>query len=208
MSAHTWFIIYISAFSISAVLFITAVILFIKLNIPVIIGDLSGRTAQKQIRMIRDSNAAENSQKQIPGIYNSTHRLGTGKSPSVKFEGQAGRNTKGSTGDISARRQHTGDFSDRRTGIVTEELGNKTELLNPDHSADVPQGTVALSETSANYQGSCDFPDGTSEEGFGSTAETTLLSPEQDKQQERRSTSQEFHVITSIIVIHCNEVIE
>ena len=58
MSATTWFIIAIVGFSLSGIFLIAAVILFIKLNIPAVIGDLSGKTVARQIKAIREANEA------------------------------------------------------------------------------------------------------------------------------------------------------
>ena len=208
MSAQTWYVLYISAFSLSAALLITGVILFFKLNIPVIIGDLSGRTARKQIRMIRDSNAVENTSKQIPGIYNSTHRLGTAKGTTGKFEAQSGKETRGKTGDTRARSRYLGRSSD--LSIVTAELNNKTELLNPDSLPENDGRTVCLTETSTESQGLTPFPNNKSAQNESNLSPaTTLLSPEfEENQMTTVLKEHKFHIMKSIIVIHCNEVIE
>ena len=56
MSAETWFIISIVGFSLAAVALIAAVILFIKLNIPAVIGDLTGRTVAREIKAMKEVN--------------------------------------------------------------------------------------------------------------------------------------------------------
>lgn len=58
MSATTWFIIAIVGFSLSGVALIAAVFMFLKMNIPAIIGDLTGRTVAREIKAMRESNAA------------------------------------------------------------------------------------------------------------------------------------------------------
>ena len=57
MSAATWLIIAIVGFSLSGIALITAIILFIKLDIPGVIGDLSGKTVAREIKAMRDANA-------------------------------------------------------------------------------------------------------------------------------------------------------
>ena len=52
MSANTWLIIAIIGFSLSGIALIAAVIMFIRLNIPAIIGDLSGRTVAREIKAL------------------------------------------------------------------------------------------------------------------------------------------------------------
>ena len=61
MSAQTWSIIAIILFTMAGALFIAAIIMFFVMNIPSIIGDLSGRTLAKGIQNIRNENAYANS---------------------------------------------------------------------------------------------------------------------------------------------------
>lgn len=58
MSETTWLIIAIVGFSLSGIALIAAVILFIKMNIPAVIGDLSGKTVAREIKAMRDANAS------------------------------------------------------------------------------------------------------------------------------------------------------
>lgn len=58
MSATTWYIIAIVGFSLSGVALIAAVFMFLKMNIPAIIGDLTGRTVAREIKAMRESNAS------------------------------------------------------------------------------------------------------------------------------------------------------
>ena len=58
MSATTWFVIGVVGFSLAAILFVISLFLFIKLNVPAIIGDLTGRTVAREIKAMRDANAA------------------------------------------------------------------------------------------------------------------------------------------------------
>jgi len=70
MEASTWQTISIVGYSLSAVLFIGAIILFFKLNIRAIIGDLTGRSAAKQIQQIREQNAMSGNKRYTPGAFN------------------------------------------------------------------------------------------------------------------------------------------
>lgn len=58
MSAETWGIIAIIGFSLSAIALAAAVFIFIRLKIPAVIGDLSGKTVAREIQAIRDANVA------------------------------------------------------------------------------------------------------------------------------------------------------
>ena len=53
MSATVWLIIAIISFSLAGVAFIVAVFMFIKMNIPAIIGDLTGRTVAKEVKAMK-----------------------------------------------------------------------------------------------------------------------------------------------------------
>ena len=58
MTAQLWMIIAIAGFSLAGLSFITAVLMFIQFKIPAIIGDLTGKTAARQIEQIRQSNVS------------------------------------------------------------------------------------------------------------------------------------------------------
>lgn len=64
MSATTWFIIAIIGFSLSGIALVAAIFIFIKLNIPSVIGDLSGKTVARGIENIKETTASER-QKQM-----------------------------------------------------------------------------------------------------------------------------------------------
>ena len=63
-------IISIAAFSLSGLLFIASVILFVKFHISDIAGDLSGMTAKKQIQAIRNQNAEKGEHRYRPDTAN------------------------------------------------------------------------------------------------------------------------------------------
>lgn len=58
MSAQIWYIIGIVGFSLSAVALAATIIIFIKLDILSVIGDLTGRTVAREVQAIRESNAS------------------------------------------------------------------------------------------------------------------------------------------------------
>lgn len=61
MSATTWFIIAIVGFSLSGISLIVAIFMFLKMNIPAVIGDLSGKTVAREIKAMRAANASSGS---------------------------------------------------------------------------------------------------------------------------------------------------
>lgn len=70
MSATTWFIIAIVGFSLSGIAFVAAIFMFIKMNIPAIIGDLSGKTVAREIKAMRESNASSGDKRFRPSAVN------------------------------------------------------------------------------------------------------------------------------------------
>ena len=58
MSATTWLIIAIVGFSLSGIALVVAIFMFIKMDIPAVIGDLTGKTVAREIQARRDANAA------------------------------------------------------------------------------------------------------------------------------------------------------
>ena len=58
MSATSWLIIAIVGFSLSGIALVAAVFMFIKLRIPAVIGDLSGKTVAREIQAMRETNAS------------------------------------------------------------------------------------------------------------------------------------------------------
>ncbi|WP_428909693.1 hypothetical protein [Niallia sp. Krafla_26] len=70
MDAQTWQLISIIGYSLAGLLFIVAIIMFIKMNIWSVIGDLTGRTAAKQIQEIREQNARTGNKHYRPSAFN------------------------------------------------------------------------------------------------------------------------------------------
>lgn len=56
MSATTWLIIATVGFSLAGVALIVAIFIFIKLNIPSVIGDLTGKTVAREIKAMKEFN--------------------------------------------------------------------------------------------------------------------------------------------------------
>ncbi|MEW8987900.1 MAG: hypothetical protein AB2401_13045, partial [Bacillus sp. (in: firmicutes)] len=70
MDANTWFTISIVGYSLAVVLLIVTIILFYKMNIKAIIGDLSGKTAARQIQEIREHNTNSGQKRYMPSAFN------------------------------------------------------------------------------------------------------------------------------------------
>nr|WP_263324556.1 hypothetical protein [Neobacillus sp. Marseille-Q6967] len=70
MDAAAWLTISIVGFSLAGVLLITATFMFFKMNIPAIIGDLTGKTAARQIQEIREQNKLTGNKRHLPDALN------------------------------------------------------------------------------------------------------------------------------------------
>ena len=71
MGTNTWFIIEIAGFSLSAVLFVLTVILFFRLKVPILIGELTGKRVEKEVKQIR--NATVNRRRRTGGNQQSSN---------------------------------------------------------------------------------------------------------------------------------------
>lgn len=56
MSATVWYVIEIIGFALAAVFLILNVILFIKLKVPTLVEEISGKRFEKEVKMIRERN--------------------------------------------------------------------------------------------------------------------------------------------------------
>jgi len=70
IDATDWFIVSVVGYSLAGLLFIIAIIMFFKLKIPAVIGDLSGRTAAKQIQELRKRNSSTGIKLYKPDVFN------------------------------------------------------------------------------------------------------------------------------------------
>lgn len=70
MSATTWLIIAIIGFSLAGIALIIAVFMFIKMNIAVVIGDLSGKTVAREIKAMREFNKSKGDRSFRPSKIN------------------------------------------------------------------------------------------------------------------------------------------
>lgn len=70
MSAKVWLIIAIIGFSLAGIALVTAIFMFIKMNIPAIIGDLTGRTVAREIKSMRESNISSGDKRFRPSAVN------------------------------------------------------------------------------------------------------------------------------------------
>jgi hypothetical protein len=221
MSAQVWFIIGIVGFSLAGALFIAAVLIFIRLNIFAVIGDLSGRTATKQIEKFRQSNASSGVKSHRPDVLNVergklTEPVADSQSgqlrkasavaaahPSKRLGRRTGQTMSMSGSGVLGTDVLTGgtDVLDEGTAVlsqsdVTEALSDSTTVLEDEEN----NNTTILSEPKASNATTV-----LSEEPSSST---TVLSPTSElSQDETVSTNPAFKLLKDIVVIHTDEVI-
>ena len=133
MSAQMWYIIAIVGFSLAGVALVTAVIMFFKMNIPAVIGDLSGKTVAREIKAMRSAS------------------LAAGKAPSTeerKTDGKPLEIPKQATAERAAamavvhasKRLDTASGKSAQIARVAQPAGkqpNSTELLPQDNQTEI-----------------------------------------------------------------------
>lgn len=124
MTADTWLLIAIIGFSLSGVALIVAVFMFIKMNIPSVIGDLNGKTVAREIQAMREANAANPQKGGLLPMYSRTR---TGRTSRL----QTG-SLRGATGSLrkSAARGATGSLRGT-TGSLPKPAAPKPEAAPP-----------------------------------------------------------------------------
>ncbi|MCM3763624.1 hypothetical protein [Neobacillus niacini] len=200
MDAATWLKISIIGYSLAGVLFVVAIIMFFKMNILAIIGDLSGKTAARKIKEIREHNKGADNKRLQPKAFRldrESKRLGR----------TAGLAKMDRTGGLTGKFRKTNSKVEETQLIAAEALstellpkgGNDSTVLLGNHEAS--QSTALLSEGHA--------PEATvllSEEteilSYGTTilAATALLENEAEP-------AFVFKVEKDIEIVHTNEVI-
>ncbi|MDE6020258.1 MAG: hypothetical protein K2H01_04560 [Ruminococcus sp.] len=215
MSATAWLIIAIVGFSLAGIAFVATIILFIKMNIPAIIGDLTGKTVAREIKAMRESNASSGDKRFRPSAVNlergtltekvmSTDDLKKAhaskrldKTDGLGKSGKFGQRKGGTTG-LSGQNSVVNPVIDEKAAPATEKLSdNVTEVLS-DGVTDVPAlATEVLSDATEV------LTNGTTVLSGG----TTVLNGT-DELVEEDSTPVVFKIVRSEIVIHANEVIE
>lgn len=225
MSANTWMIIAIIGFSLSGIALIAAVIMFIRLNIPAIIGDLSGRTVAREIKAMRDTNASSGDKRFRPSAVNLERGTLTekvsGKTANNMALAHASKRLDKTSGNLSEKsskkKSGTVGLSDAVQG-KSERVGSEpTDILNSDSNATEvlsTESTEVLSDNAtevlSNDATEVLDPNATEILSDGTevlSSETTVLSPtEQLKTDASKPIA--FKIKHDEVVTHSDEVIE
>lgn len=232
MSANAWLIIGIVGFSLSGVALITAVILFIRLNIPAIIGDLTGRTVAREIKAIRNTNASGGDKRFRPSAVNLergklTEKVVTGysskmavahaskrldktsgepgKSTAKKKTGTVGLSNAVQNGAVQSSAASSGFFEIKNTGAFNTD---STEVLS-DNATEVlnDNSTEILSDNTATLS-EINATAVLSDSGEAAFDDTTVLSSTEKLKDEKTPMPVGFKIRHNEVVIHSDEVIE
>ncbi|MCC8072795.1 MAG: hypothetical protein LIO62_01535 [Clostridiales bacterium] len=201
MSAQTYLIISIVAFAVAGVLFLLAVFLFIKFNIPRIIGDLSGKTAKKSIAKIRSENEKKGKKSFRP------HPIASDR------------------GQITEKIRKSEKLNDNPPQKATDILSNKNNSVIKNNENETVDLDGIMQTDILNYNGSgTQKLDGATQMLDGGTQKldsdtkmldydteilnnsTRILSNEEITNALNKNKNG-FEIIQSIVLIHTNEVI-
>jgi len=199
MSATIWFIIAIVGFSLAGILLIGAVFMFIKLNIPAIIGDLTGRTAAKQIEEIRKMNAASGDKQHKSNAFN----IERGSLTESVFN-----ITRGKSRSLGNTAQQKAAHPSKRLD-VKDDTKEILEILNDVNVTDVlsdPEPTEVLSEfTDVLTQESEMLSEGT--QVLTEDNATTVLRLDSDENSQQSPKPIEFKMVKNVVIVNTDEVI-
>ena len=207
MSANTWLIIAIVGFSLSGIALVVAIFMFIKMDIPAIIGDLTGKTVAREIKAMREANASSGDKSFRSSAVNIERGTLTENVSQKAIDAEAMKKAHASkrldkttselgSGTTKTRGNTIGLFGlnknkQREEIPPTEHLNNATEVLNQN-------ATEVLNSTNATEV----LSNGTTVLSNG----TTVLS-QTEELIDTSITPVAFKVIRSEIVIHSQEVI-
>ena len=137
MSAQMWFIIAIVGFSLAGVALVAAVFMFFKLNIPAVIGDLSGKTVAREIKAMRSASLAAGKAKPT------AERMTDGKPLEIPKQATADRAAAMAALHASKRLDNTGSGKSAQIAKASQpakpevKQPNSTELLPQDNQTEI-----------------------------------------------------------------------
>lgn len=225
MSATAWFIIAIVGFSLAGIAFVAAVLMFIKMNIPAIIGDLSGKTVAREIKAMRDANAASGDKRFRPSKVNLERGTLTDKVEQAHLDVTAQKKahaskrldrTTGELGQTAAKRK-SGTIglaeatyeADDIGASPTESLSTETEVLSDNATVVLSDNATEVLSDNATEVLSDNATEVLTEGTTILSGGTTVLDPT-DKLEEPEQIDKpvSFVIVKSLIEIHTDEVIE
>ena len=224
MSATAWFIIAIVGFSLSGVALVTAVFMFIKMNIPAIIGDLTGKTVAREIKAMRESNASSGDKRFRPSAVNMERGTLTEKVKQAPLDATALKKAHASKrldqteGLAVSKKLKKPVHEEKETNSfnATEALSdNVTEFLSSGATDVLDSGATDVLDSGATElldSGATELLDSGATELLSDNEDefvpegTTVLSSTEEL-QENEDKPVKFKVVYSQILVHSDEVI-
>lgn len=207
MSAATWLTVAIVGFSLSGIALVTAVLMFIKMKIPSVIGDLSGRTVAREVRAIKNENAQSAKKSDRFVQVNPDGRKPAKKAPGKDFDIMETQTTE----TLSETRQTdilsgvivTEHLSEtRQTDILSQNTAGigLTERMSTENNTEKLKETEVLSETEALSEAAV-LNETTMLNG------TTVLSDTEEMGEVQKAVPVAFRTVRSEIVLHTDEIV-
>lgn len=196
MSANAWLIIAVIGFSLSGIALIAAVIMFVRMNVPAIIGDLTGKTVARKIRAIRETNKSSGDKRFRSSAVNMDR--GTLTEKVIEVNGHK-KNADHMAERLDKTSGPLNEKSQTRAEIISTSDEKRTDMLKSNITDGLrSEATEVLNDAVSNDQ---------SKETEVLSVETTILS---DGEPHVAGTIKpvEFKIIRNIVVIHSDEVIE
>lgn len=216
MSAEVYQMISMVAFGCGGILTLIAIILFIKFDVPSLIGELSGRTAEKKVQEIREQNRQAVSMRQrgserrrkVPAYATDTKDVIGGNETASKTaeEKKAGGVTAVAESKTQIRKPIQSDEATTALDEATTALDEATAVLD--------EATAVLDEATAvlGNEGTTLLNEGDNE-SFQAEPQTTLLS---EKMAEEQTTilseatvwgDADFSMVQDVVEVHTDETI-
>ena len=233
MSAMAWLIIAIVGFSLAGIALIAAVIMFIKMNIPAIIGDLTGKTVAREIKAMRESNALTGDKRFRPSAVNLERGTLTEKVANAPMStsdlkkahaskrldktgglGISGKlSKKGGTVGLSDGSSQVQPVQNKSVSKATEILSNNTtEVLDTSNATEVLNLEAGATEVLDTEMGATEVLQSNATEVLsggitGLAGGTTVLSNTEELSLEDSLKPVAFKITYSQVVVHSDEVI-
>jgi molybdopterin-guanine dinucleotide biosynthesis protein len=222
LDATVWQAISIVGYSLSVVFFVAAIILFFKMNIRGIIGDLSGKTAERKIKEIRERNLMTGSKRYKPAAFHlergTSGTLGNRKERNVGKTAQAIAHASKRL-DLKAKTDET--FKPMKEGTEHVTLSEPTTVLFSEEPLQSSITEVLQESTELLDQRTEVFFMGPKGEGEENATEvlvtddrtevlddTTVLYPTEElEEHEKGIPAVDFKIVKDIKIVHTNETI-
>ncbi len=223
MSATAWFIIAIVGFSLSSIALVAAILMFIKMNIPAIIGDLTGKTVAREIKAMRDANISSGDKRFRPSKVNLERGTLTEKVDQPALDGEALKKAHASKRLDKATGSLSGNLSKKKGGTAglaegisegsnvgsssTESLSSTaTEVLSDNNATEIlSSNATEVLDTNVTEVLKADVTEVLSDDGKTVGGTTVLSHTEELEETETKPVA--FKVTKSELLIHSDEVI-